>query len=352
MEINEKYGIVKKTTHKWDNLVDMIINYLYDINGLQNDIDMLNDQHEITLSMLKIFYKDAIHSFSFPDNIIPEWIGDFSLFIVDANNYANGYINTKNISFENDKLNCCIYFTFNLSNYYPVSKMTSMLTHEFRHLYTKWLEHKYDFKLVNERYAYIYSRFMQINKQVAISDKKDSMLYMLAKLLYLVTPDEINAYMQSFDKESKKVISDNIDIIRSFMQKHDKKQPNISPLNTSVYNIYMDALQFINTTIRDLDAMKVERDELVDVAYNNDLRDMINAYMINDNKDSNRILDLNIYFIYMEDDTKDDIYIRSYYVLADFLIKFLKRIRPQIEKIIKKMDKLFIQNAASLCTID
>lgn len=43
MEINEKYGIVKKTTHKWDNLVDMIINYLYDINGLQNDIDMLND---------------------------------------------------------------------------------------------------------------------------------------------------------------------------------------------------------------------------------------------------------------------------------------------------------------------
>lgn len=114
----------------------------------------------------------------------------------------------------------------------------------------------------------------------------------------------------------------------------------------------MDALQFINTTIRDLDAMKVERDELVDVAYNNDLRDMINAYMINDNKDSNRILDLNIYFIYMEDDTKDDIYIRSYYVLADFLIKFLKRIRPQIEKIIKKMDKLFIQNAASLCTID
>jgi len=346
-QINEKYGIVRKSSHKWDNLANAIVDYLYDATGLMNDFDLLDD-NEVTLSMIKIFYKDSCHISELPADFVPEWLNDFSLYIDDkTDNYANGYVNLSKLTYEDDgKLNGHLYISFNLAKPRKMNSIANTIMHEFRHLYTAWLENKYDFKITNEKNKYLYNLFKKISNNIQIKNKNQSFEYRIAELPYLLFPDEINAFMESYNKECIDIISKNIDKVKIYVnnlksgkniRSNDPNYPDISPLDLHSYKIYSDALIFINDMSEKLNNKEIDRDELVDVIFDYDLRDLMNAYLLNDEKQKkeiDKILDTNINFIYMEDDTADDIYVRSYYVLADFILKYLKKIKPHIEKVI------------------
>jgi len=115
--LNERYNLVKKDNERWDRLVDVITEYFYDAQGLNNDAEILIDDPVITLSVFKQFYMNIHNTFRFPDDIIPSWIKKFSIIIDEKETGNAGHLKLNTVEYdkETEKLSFSIGVNFDWS---------------------------------------------------------------------------------------------------------------------------------------------------------------------------------------------------------------------------------------------
>ena len=150
--INESQGLIDKDGIQWNDLSDLITDYVYDLqNGLNADPFYNGEDTEISMGQIESYYQ-YINSKKIPNYIIPNWISSFTINIIrDKNN--NGSFLKKSAKLNNNKLVFTIEVNTNMEN---PDAFCNTLVHEFQHAYTRWIELTKKLYLHNNRTANLY----------------------------------------------------------------------------------------------------------------------------------------------------------------------------------------------------
>ena len=150
--IKESQGLVDKDGIQWNDLSDLITDYVYDLqNGLNADPFYNGEDAEISLKQIESYYQYK-NSKRLPNYIIPDWIGSFTINIIkDKDN--NGTFLKRTAKLNNNKLVFTIEADTDMEN---PDAFCNTLVHEFQHAYTHWIELTKKIHLHDNRSANLY----------------------------------------------------------------------------------------------------------------------------------------------------------------------------------------------------
>lgn len=249
MRLNEAHGVITDPKKSTDKLVELIVDYIYDVeDGLNSYINL--DPHTepiITLSILKSYWKYK-HNNVFKQDIIPEWIGNFKIKIEEYKNqvYAALYTGKSTLNKETNKLDFDIIITDNSSK--STTRFAKELSHEFRHAYTDYIKktvnnpnlYKKDMDLykLGTQYARKYSivshwdiDYIDVNEKIFTD--KEYIQTAIFKSLYYLDASEIQSYLQEFAMALKLKIQDYAEDIEKALKQSRELKKNYKNLNNA-----------------------------------------------------------------------------------------------------------------------
>ena len=135
--IKESQGLVDKDGIQWNDLSNLITDYVYDLqNGLNVDPFYNGEDAEISIKQIESYYQ-YINSKRLPNYVIPDWIDSFTINIIKDKN-SNGTFLKRTAKLNNNKLVFTI--EINNTNMENPDAFCNTLIHEFQHAYTHWIE--------------------------------------------------------------------------------------------------------------------------------------------------------------------------------------------------------------------
>ena len=230
--IKESQGLVDKDGIQWNDLSDLITDYVYDLqNGLNADPFYNGEDAEISLKQIESYYQYK-NSKRIPNYIIPDWIGSFTINIIkDKDN--NGTFLKRTAKLNNNKLVFTIEADTDMEN---PDAFCNTLVHEFQHAYTHWIEltkkiHLHDNRSANlyhhstkafddEKYGgnYLPMAMQKFEDLIEINDVVYTNPQYLERALltgfYYSDIDEIRSFIQEFAADMMKKIKKDIVNIR------------------------------------------------------------------------------------------------------------------------------------------
>ena len=358
MKINESQGIVTNE-NKWDALCKIISTYIYDIeDGLNADpfyVDDPNVDIPITLKNVNSYSKYKYHKSI--DKIIPTWVGKAKIEYVEGNNKIQGAFIKSTAEINNGKLD----FTIRLidANIPDEKETYSVLVHEFRHAYTRFLELSKGISIISKKDQHIYSTILnrmrnkeygKINlistyyKDSVVIDESiyencDRLYSAFLSSLYYANNNEVKSFLEQFNadmeeqfKDNKKEIEDAIrktSSIKNYNSLSDIEQYNsrilnimpVTPYDSSYFRRYK-AYQILWENID-----KIPDDITVDLF--NRLKSVISIYLYNNILNVDILDDFNNAY---NGFTGHNIVIKK---------KVKNKILPQLEKVVRKMNQIY-----------
>lgn len=231
MKIFESNGIVTEEGKQWNDLCDLITDYIFDIqNGL--NADPFYDPYNIVIkrSNISSYYKYKFHKNIEDTTIIPNWIGKFEIQLTEDLK-SKGSFKNSSVNLENGKIN----FKIALKDYAnrPADEFRETLSHEIRHAYTSWLEltNNYQSRTLDQKKLY---------KEVigTLSDAKEKNNYNILNAIKSYSIDNIVLKDEIFTNidEVANIISaslyyTDIDEIHSFLQEFAMSIRNLLKTN-------------------------------------------------------------------------------------------------------------------------
>lgn len=151
--IQESQGLIDKDGIQWNDLSDLITEYVFDLeHGLNSDPFYEVDNESITRGNIEGYYQYR-NSKKMPSYIIPEWIGTFNINIVKDKSSKGTFIK------KTAKLNNWNKLDFTIEIGSAIEEpdyFCNTLVHEFQHAYTFWIELTKHILLHNNKTANLY----------------------------------------------------------------------------------------------------------------------------------------------------------------------------------------------------
>ena len=215
--IYESQGIVDKDGIQWNDLADLITEYIYDLkHGLNADPFYNGENAIITKGNIESYYQ-YIHSKRMPNYIIPNWIGSFDIHLATGKTTKGTFLQ-KEAKLNNDNK---LVFTIEARNSMDSpDALCNTFVHELQHAYSTWIQLTKNIRFHNRKGINMY-----IQSTKAFSDEKYGGSYhpmVLQKFTdYLEINDEIFTNPLYLERTllSGFYYSD-IDEMRSFIQEY------------------------------------------------------------------------------------------------------------------------------------
>lgn len=247
--VNESQGLIDKDGIQWNDLSDLITEYVYDLqHGLNADPFYNGNEAHIKNGTIESYYQYK-HSKKMPNYIIPNWIGTFDITILETNTKGR-FLQTLAKLDNNKKLNFIIEINSNIDE---PNLLCNTLVHEFQHAYSTWLQLTKNFKFYNNKQFKLYKQsttafhdksydsLEAIAKQSFIDyiDIKDEVFenpkYLEKTLLtsfYYASEDESRSFIQEFAIDIIHKIKDNHDVIVNEIKESLKFKENFNEISS------------------------------------------------------------------------------------------------------------------------
>ncbi len=231
--IKESQGLVDKDGIQWNDLSDLITEYVYDVkHGLNADPFYDEDNEQVVKGNIEGYYQYK-NSKKMPSYIIPDWIGSFTINIIKEKGNKGVFIKKTAYLNELQKLN----FTIEIgSAIEDPDTFCNTLVHEFQHAYSFWIQLLKGFYMHTNRTANLYHHatkgfdnerysgsfvpmamqkfpdLIEINNEVF--ENAEYLERILLTGFYYSDIDEIRSFIQEFANDIMHKIKKNIDDIK------------------------------------------------------------------------------------------------------------------------------------------
>lgn len=283
--LQESQGLVDKDGIQWNDLSDLITEYVYDLQHGLNSDPFYADEDITTIGKGTIEgYYQYIHSKAMPSYIIPEWIYSFNIYIVKDKTSKGSFIKSKAQLRDNKLL-----FGIEISNTQNTpDSFCDTLVHEFQHAYTFWLELSKGIKSFNtakranmyhhagkgfdnKRYGgnkhpmtiQKFADYLEINDEIFENPK-----YLERTILvgfYYSDFDEIRSFTQEFANDIMRQIRKNISgIIEEIREARQEHKNILDAISITCYDsVYYKMYKSYYTFYKKLSKMNIEDDVAV-----------------------------------------------------------------------------------------
>lgn len=223
--LNEKHSLITNEKDKYDELCDVITDYIYDAHdGMQNDpfFDFENISNNVISNSIIESYWQYKNQTTFNKTLIPRWIGKFTIKLLENKNqyYAARYIPSKaKYHPETNKLDFYVEVVDNMEK----NAVNSHLKHEFQHAWNDWKEHstnKIFFHKTNVRVLNDYDKDIKLIQKIykdgvdynkEIFTDSNTMIQFINSLFYSLHDTEIPSQIKSFHADIDNEFKTNID---------------------------------------------------------------------------------------------------------------------------------------------
>lgn len=350
--INESQGLVDKDGIQWNDLSDLITDYVYDLqNGLNADPFYNGEDAEISMKQIESYYQYK-NSKKMPTYIIPDWIGQFKIII--KNKISKGSFLPYTAKINDNKLSFTI--EINSSQSSP-DAFCDTLVHEFQHAYSYWLQITKKFNFFNNKTIKLYryaqkgfddSQYTESRVGMASKPFKDfvdidntafksaeKLERLLLTSFYYIDKDEIRSYIAEFANDIMHQIKKNIKAIKKEIKQSLEFKGDFNKLST-IEKFQSNILNNISISCYDSSYYQIYE------AYYKFFKEIEKNYI--DSDIANQTVRNNSYVI----KTYLGISISKNIIKFDgdankILVKIAKKQIPIYKNVLKKMQKIFVK---------